>query len=99
MLQLKKIIFSELEQQKNIMMSIIKKSFGGDSATVNMILALNNSGLDENVEQTLYYVHDGCTLRTSSKKKLDSWLDLGLFAYIDDDDSRVPGIEERRKRG
>ena len=99
MLQLKKIIFSESEQQKNIMMSIVKKSFGGDSATVNMILALNNSGFDENVEQTLYYIHNGDSLRTSSKEELDSWFDLGLFAYIDDDDPRVPGIEERRKRG
>lgn len=99
MLQLKKIIFTESEQQKNIMMSIIKKNFGGDSATVNMILSLNNSGFDETTEQTLYYIHDGYTLRTSSKEELDAWFDLKLFEYIDDSDPRVPGIEEKRRRG
>ena len=99
MLQLKKIIFSESEQQKNIMMSIIKKNFGGDSATVNMILSLNNSGFDEATEQTLYYIHDGYCFSISSKEELDDKFDSKYFEYIDDSDPRVPGIEEGKRRG
>ena len=90
-LQLKKIIFNKEEQQKNIAISIVKKSVGG-YASANAVFSMNETDFDSNPEETIYYIHDGFNWRISSKEELETWFEDGRFEYIDGKERRIPGI-------
>lgn len=97
LLQLRKIIFSDLEQQKNFKMVVLKKDRGYVVET-NAVIALNSSGFDENEEETIYYIHDGFHSRKIKKEELESWFEIGMYSYIADDDPKIPGIDVRTSR-
>lgn len=98
-LQLRKVLFNDLERGKNILITILKNnnpSNGNELAMATAIFTLNPYDYNINEEETLYYYYDPNNKFTPiSKEKLQLKFDEGEFEYIEAKDPRIPGIKEK----
>ena len=96
-LQLKNILFSRYELRDNIEISVVREIKEKDEeriVTAGCILALNEKGFTDNIEDTIYYyfhVNEG--LRIISKEEIESKFESKIYEYIREWDPEVPGIK------
>lgn len=96
-LQLKNILFSRYELRDNIEISVVREIKEKDEeriVTAGCILALNEKGFTDNIEDTIYYyfhVNEG--LRIISKEEIESKFESKKYEYIREWDPEVPGIK------
>lgn len=97
-LQLKKVLFNELERTNNIGISVIRSSDTIDANRTAMacaIISVNKEGFETSPDQTVYYYYSpNNELIPISKEELQSKFNDEIFGYIENDDPRISGIVE-----
>jgi hypothetical protein len=100
LLQLKKILFTEEQRKNNISITIIRNNKPFDEGKIAMpsvIIVINNHSFIDMPEQNRYfYYNPNQELISISQDELQLRFDDNIFAYIDKEDPRIPGIDESR---
>ncbi len=97
-LQLKKILFTEEQRKNNIAMTIVRNNEPFEEDQVAMptaIFALNDLGFETNPDQNVYYCFNpNNELVLITKEELQSKFDEGKFEYVEENDPKIPDINE-----
>lgn len=97
-LQLKKVLFNELERTNNIGISVIRSNDTIDANRTAMacaIISVNKEGFETAPDQTVYYYYSpNNELIPISREELQSKFNDEIFGYIENDDPRISGIVE-----
>ena len=97
-LQLKKILFTEEQRKNNIAMTIVRNNepFEDDRVAMSTaIFALNDLGFETNPDQNVYYCFNpNNELVLITKEELQSKFDEGKFEYVEENDPKIPDINE-----
>ena len=99
-LQLRKILFTEEQRNNNIGFTIIKNNepFEKDKiAMASGIFTINSQNIEENLDQNIYYYYynPNHELIPITRDELQAKFSDGVFAYIDKENPKIPGIIEK----
>ena len=97
-LQLRKILFTEEQRDKNIKVTIVRNNepfTEGKVAMASAIFTLNTESFEEHPEKNeYYYFNPNHELVKMSKEQLQTRFDERSLEYIDKDDPKIPGISD-----
>lgn len=97
-IQLKKILFTDLQRKENIRINIIRNNEEKETKAT-IIISLNNISFKDYPENNIYYVsNDYHELSTIPKEELQKKFDEGQYEYIQDINPRIPNIIESRDK-
>ena len=98
-LQLRKVLFTKEQRNNNMGVSIIRNNEPleeGRFAMASAIITLNRLSFEDKPDQNLYYYFNpNHELVQISVEDLQAKFNEGLFAYIAEDDPKIPGIIEK----
>ena len=98
-LQLRKILFNEVQRKNNINVSIVRNNEPFDEEKVAMasvIFTLNDRSFTERPDRNVYYYYNPHQeLVYITKEELQAKFDDGILEYIEKEDPRIPEIMER----
>ena len=98
-LQLRKVLFTKEQRNNNIGVSIIRNNEPleeGRFAMASAIITLNRLSFEDKPDQNLYYYFNpNHELVQISVEDLQAKFNEELFAYIAEDDPKIPGIIEK----
>lgn len=97
-LQLKKVLFNELERTNNIGISVIRSNETIDANRTAMacaIISVNKEGFEIAPDHTVYYYYSpNNELIPISREELQSKFNDEIFGYIENDNPKISGIVE-----
>jgi len=95
-IQLRRLLFAPEEINNNMSMTIIRNNRPLDlnkEAMPTAIFTINPTSMDEYPEKNRYYCYNpNEELVLMSRESLQAAFDTGILEYIDDDDTKIPGI-------
>lgn len=98
-LQLRKIIFSQQERDRNIKASVVRDNINNKKdkvATVSVILTVNPDDYNKNIFNNQYYMfHPNYPLTVLSLELIDEMFREGILEYIGKHYLEIPGVQKR----
>lgn len=97
-LHLRKIIFTPEERKENITITLIRDNElieQNQIATSSAIIAINQTSLNNNPQDTLYYLyHPKISFSIIEFNELQNKFNEGTYSYIENKDIEIPGITQ-----
>ena len=97
-IQLKKILFTDLQRKENIRINIIRNN-EEKQTKATLIISLNKISFEDYPENNIHYIsNDNHELSIISKEELQKKFDEEHYEYIQDINPRIPNIIESRDK-
>lgn len=94
--KLRKILFSEQEQEDNVFVTILRNNEVPDQEfklEAGAVIAINEAGFKKQPNETdYYYLSSNRSLTPLTKEEIEDKLNREIFEYIKSGDPRIPGI-------